>query len=235
MNEKADKFERLLSERPDRAASAEDLATVDRALADNPQAAETARQYDKLQALLKDWRSLPPGIDWDAVGQRLGEHAVSKGAECDTATASKDKTLDALVHGQAAPLPDVDWDRLKSRISFAVHEEAARNRQTSIGTRRGWLNRLGKMGAPVAAAAAIAFAVWWPGDVKTPPVAGLTQGPAIVVAVETPAKQGNVLVRFVETPLEQGIDTSDGPGGYAYAHGPARGEFAESIETGMFY
>lgn len=183
-------------------------------LAGDAQARRTAAAYEKLAALLKGWRAVPARFNWSANAARAAQHVRSGGAEAQSSEAAR---LDQLVPHWSGPVPEVDYRALKARISSAVRREARTIKTGSIGkirSRRRVLAWIGRVGAPLAVAAAIVIAVWWPRDVGRPSIApngaspsggmvakGPEQAPrprAVLVSLDTPEPIGVVTFTFDE-------------------------------------
>jgi hypothetical protein len=263
MTDQAEQLERLLSEQPDGDLEPGRLAELRRTLAEDPTAADTARRYTLLNDLLASWRALPGNIDWKAHARKLAgqtsrneaDRAPERGhqpeadnglkvvpAGAGSRPGSQDRepeAVDRLIQNWAGPVPQVDWEGLRSRISAAVGQEAAAQVVGSAGSRRRWrpwFARIGMVGGPLAAAAVIAFAVWGPQTVG-PVVPGSvgTAEPLIVVSFLMPEFAGHVSVAFEEGPAGQ-IEAPDSPpGGVAIAIGPPRNGVRETIDEALFY
>ncbi len=263
MTDKAEQLERLLSEHLDDNLAPIQLADLQQALAEDPAAAASARGYARLSDLLASWRSLPGDIDWKAHARRLaGQTSSSDVAPAlapadrpafDTAVqaaltgkrsqpGSRDQeheAVDRLIQDSVGPVPQVDWDGLKSRISAAVGQEAAAQTVRPASPRKRWRSagaRIGMVGGPLAAAAVIAFAVWGP-QTAGPIAPGRINPtePMVVVSLQMPEFAGQVSVAFEEGPAGQ-IDGSDSlPGGTAIAIGPPRHGELQTIDEALFY
>ncbi len=212
MNIDREQFERLLSERTDGVLTPGQLAELDRALADHPEFAAQARAYDHLQSLLRRWRTVPVNMDWRALTAQIRQGLDEPVAP------STSRTVDDLVQGAFGPMPDVDWARLHARISSAVREDATARR-----TQRSWAKTLkwsAMVGAPLAAAAAIALTIWLPRSATPPTPAAPAPLPSkVIVAYETPAPAGRIKVAFDEKPYAGG-PIEDDANGAAIASGP---------------
>lgn len=223
-----EQFERLLSERMDGALTPDQLAELDRAVAGRAEFADLARRYDRLQASLHRWRALPADIDWQGLSTRIRR---SIGGQVEQPTS---KSVDDLMQDAFGPMPEVDWSRLRQRISAAVREEAAATRTT----RRSW-SRAAKWttmaGVPLAAAAAIAIAVWFPRSAApTAPTAPAPIASMIVVSFETPEPAGQVKIAFDEKPYEGG-PIEDEANGAAIANGPSQTVTRERVDEVVLY
>jgi negative regulator of sigma E activity len=152
---------------------------------------------------------------------------------------------------------NVDGDEFKARVSSAVRREAATTdrdatdaREAAIrqrAARRTW-RRTAKwfatVGAPLAAAAIIAIAVWWPGAVEVVSQHGLVPPakPLVLVALDMPETSGRVAITFEQGPGGEpqanigGEDQrhSDVGGGVAVAIGSSAAEPAESVDEVLF-
>ncbi|MCZ6815062.1 MAG: hypothetical protein O7F76_00005, partial [Planctomycetota bacterium] len=72
-DDRTQNIERLLSERRDGRLSAEDLAEIERAITGDSANARSAEAFDRLGALLKDWRIVPDTVDWQTSARRVSE------------------------------------------------------------------------------------------------------------------------------------------------------------------
>ena len=217
---RTEQVERLLSERPDGALTAEESAEVRRAIAGDSRAAAAARQYERLHRLLADWRALPADVDWEAfrlaasarvAGEAVGARRDSRTSDGRLAATQRGAAnvagdaVDRLVRRAAGDVPAVDWVALKSRISAAVQREALQTRHEGQVVPARWRRAMtwtGRVGLPLAAAAAIALLVWLPqtgGDRSRGRADGL-KSPIVVVSLEAPQSEGQVTVTFEGMP-----------------------------------
>ncbi|HKQ47310.1 MAG TPA: zf-HC2 domain-containing protein [Phycisphaerae bacterium] len=233
MNDQRETYEQLLSERADGELTSEQRADLERALASDADLARQAGAYQGLHALLDAWRAVPSDIDWQNLSARIsrevGEEAALVAVE----------PIDNLVSRAHGPIPDVDWPQLQSRISAAVRADAAAGHGAGTGlTRRSWsrmAKRIVAIGAPLAAAAAIALALWLPRTSSPVAPTGPTPTKAmIVVSYETPQPAGKVKVAFEEKPYT-GPDTEAVSNGAAIANGPSRAFPRERVEETVLY
>lgn len=257
----AEQLERLLSEQADGDLDAAQRESIRRAVAEDRVAGATARQYARLHELLAGWRTLPVGIDWQAAAREVslrvlqaGEGAVptparrlgidteaSEGSDpidSDERT-SEDRAVDDFVTRAAGPLPDVDWGAFKARVSAAVHREAATSAVSGQGTQHRWRRGAAwalRVGAPLAAAAVIAFAVWGPWA-DQPFVQGPSAGgrPLVVVSLERPGSAGRVSVTLDVAPVALADEPAPPRGGVAIAIGPAGTGDAYLPDQAIFY
>lgn len=187
----------------------EERARVEALLMDDAQARRTAAAYEKLAALLKGWRTIPARFDWSANAARVVRHVRSGGAETQSTDAAR---LDELVPHWSGPVPEVDYRALKARISSAVRREARTIKTGSIGkirSRRRVLAWIGRVGAPLAVAAAIVIAVWWPRDVGGPLDApnGASPSGGTVAKGPEPALRPRTVLVSLDTPEPIGVVT----------------------------
>jgi hypothetical protein len=153
--------------------------------------------------------------------------------------APDDRAVDDLVTRAAEPLPEVDWDAFKARVSAAVRQEAATSAVPAQGAQYRWRRGAAwalRVGSPLAAAAVIAFAVWGPWAdqplVQGPRVGGR---PLVVVSLERPDSAGRVSVTLDVVPVAF-VDESVPPrGGVAIAIGPAGMEELDLLDQAIFY
>ncbi len=243
-----EQLERLLSEQLDGTLDADERLVVERAREQDASAAASAERYRRLQELLAQWRPLTDDVDWPAMARFTSERVAEAADEAEY------QRVDRLVEQWADSLPEVDWDRFKVRVASAVRQEAVSLGRNVLpdavstehhGRRLRWTKRakwMATVGVPLAAAAAIVIAVWWPGavDPLTPGDGG--QSPLVFVALEAPRSVGKVLIDFDrsagpgEGPVAGGADgTSIMPvaGGLAIAAGSA--DYVESADEALFY
>jgi len=220
MNPHREQLERLLSDRLDGVLDAEQQAELERLLAADAEGAEAVDQYARLDALLQQWRAVQPDVDWQTVRERI-RAAIDE--TDDAAWTVADAKLDDILAQWAGPVPAVDWDRLRSRYSEAVRREAERDALLepvgggAVHRRLQWTLRVG---LPLAAAAAIALAVWLPREIN--PLQPEPAKPMVLVSLDTPATQGSVEFAFDEQPARPSPDAPQAENGgvMAIAIGP---------------
>ena len=250
MPDDREQLERLLSERPDGALDADERLVVERALKQDPSAAATAKWYERLQAVLRQWRPLGVDVDWVAMAQQTSERVA------EVADREKYRQVDGLVQRWADSLPEVDWDRFKTRIGSAVRQEAARlggggvaatEPITEQARRLRWRRTakwMATVGVPLAAAAVIVIAVWWPGAVNNLAPNGTGEKRSmVVVSLETPRSTGRISINFDETAAVAAKEpevagSAEGGeaqslGGLAIASSPS--EAIETSDEALFY
>jgi hypothetical protein len=246
--DESDQLERLLSEAPDGELTPGERAEVRRALAADPAAEATARAYEHLNDLLAGWRALPDAFDWEEFARQAADHvsraAAGQGSEASGRPEALEarpgiEAVDRLVDDWAVPVPEVDWDALKSRISAAVREEVARAEQERVGAPLRWRRaaRWGaRVGAPLAAAAAIAILVWWPRtELPIVPVGGDSAGPCVVVSLEMPESVGRISVTFEEGPAAVVEGSAPPAMGVAIAVSSPTAELQDTADEALFY
>lgn len=244
-----EQLERLLSEQLDGTLDADERLVVERAREQDASAAASAERYRRLQELLAQWRPLTDDVDWPAMARFTSERVAEAADEAEY------QRVDRLVEQWADSLPEVDWDRFKVRVASAVRQEAVSLGRAVLadaasaehqGRSLRWTKRakwMATVGVPLAAAAVIVVAVWWPGAVDrvTPGHGGQSQ-PLVFVALEAPRSVGKVLIDFDrsagpgEDPVAEGADGTSmmpGAGGLAIAAGSA--DYAESADEALFY
>lgn len=234
-------LEQLLSEYDDATLTqAQRQRVADAAAQDAAVTAELA-SYEKLNRLLAGWRRLPQSVDWEAVQARIGERVRAVDEE---AVQQAPRGVDDLVAGALGGMPEVDWQAFKNRVSTAVHNEAARMERDALLDQRGlpkqtrlprslvWATRVG---VPLAAAAAIAFAFLLPSEnLPNRPRAG--RGEALVfVSLEDPTASGTISISFDETPPTGLAADSDEPGGVAMTIVPRAAMARASAEADEAY
>jgi len=269
MNENPqDRLEWLLSERLDRALSADESAELAKALAADASGVRSARAFNQLDALLKRWASAEPQVDWQALKNRCAadvadaaELAISEqldrridasavaeiGARvAGTSAGTRDAyaRTEAAIRGWRAAMPPVNWEALKLRISAGVAQEAALAgaRAGRVARTRQW-RWVAQVAAPLAAAAAVAFAIFWPTPESTNTgVVRPERRPIVVVELETPVSSGRVAVRFDPGQLSETPSTSidvaspsDVEGAMVIAASPPADWNMESPEDAFYY
>ncbi len=227
-----EQFERLLTERADGVLTPEQLAELDRAMAGSSEFADLARGYERLQAVLRRWRALPSDINWQGLSARISRSVG------DEVGLSASKTVDDLVQDAFGPMPEVDWPRLKARISAAVRNEAASQRNVATQmTRRSWsrtVKWMATVGAPLAAAAVIVLAIWSPWSaIPTAPPPPTPSQSMVVVSFETPEPTGQVKITFEEKPYKGPVE--DETNGAAIANGPSQVGTRERVDEVVLY
>lgn len=246
-----EQLEFLLSRIADADLSADERAEIRRAVERDPACARAADEFQHLGRLLRAFRPLPRNLNWSALGMAISGR-VADSAEAD-ASALVDRSIDrsaigpvtdltaalpagtetlageyaavqGLLRDWAQPLPPVDWQAFKSGVARQIRREVlagaptVHRRRTSLFVN--WV-------APIAAAAAIAMAVWWPRD---PGTKGLAKGRAehnIVVVVDTPRVSGSVQLSFDESFAEVEPPNEE-PSVKAIAVGPSASEWREA-------
>jgi anti-sigma factor RsiW len=264
MNLDREQFEQLLSERADGLLTSKELAELDLAIAGDSEFAKLARRYDKLSALIRSWRTLPAAIDWQTLSTQIGGSV--RDAVGLSASAAIDETLDPrlesgpnegmhagmepvrrelqavddLVQSAFGQVPEVDWYQLKARISSAIREEAEASRSTRLVKTRSWSTRAKRaamFGVPLAAAAAIALAVWLPRSATpTLPESPMPTPRKSLVAVsfEQPKPAGRVKIEFDRKPVK-GRPVENDANGAAIANGPSQAVPLERVDEVVLY
>ncbi|HVP10589.1 MAG TPA: hypothetical protein VMV94_05290 [Phycisphaerae bacterium] len=254
MNPGPEQLERLIAERHDGTLAADERAWLDRALTADPATAALARQYERLHNLLAGWRTLHHDVDWQALADRIARR-VAQDVE-----RKKDAAVDDLVRESLPTMPEVDWDQFKARVSAAIRHAAATpvgdaspDRKEVVGirtARRRWRRAatwVASVGAPLAAAAAIAIAVWWPGaarEIASPRV--MPVSPMVVVALDVPQTGGLVAISFDQAPpagyadqspppAEPGTDQPAAGGGLVIAVDSSAAQQADTGDDAMLY
>jgi hypothetical protein len=248
-----EQLEFLLSRIADADLSADERAEIRRAVEGDPACARVASEYEHLGRLLRVFRPLPRNLNWSALGTAIAGR-VADSAEAD-ASALVDRSIDrsaigpvtdpaaalpagteslageyaavqSLLRDWAKPLPPVDWNAFKSGVSRQIRREVStpepqtQRRRASLFVN--WL-------APLAAAAAIALAVWWPREPGKTKLAhsGIRVEDNIVVVVDTPTFAGSIQLSFDESFAEE-APPNDEPSVKAIAVGPRAGEWREA-------
>jgi len=140
------------------------------------------------------------------------------------------EAVDDLVMDAVGPMPEVDFDAFKARVSAAVRKEAAL--QTVSPAEHRWPRVLGWF-APLAAAAAVAGLVWYPGSVVTPGAKDDGAALTFAFAVDVPAQDGRIVVSFEETNDGAAVQEETTQGGSAIAIAPA--PVADNVDDAFLY
>ena len=232
-DDRTQNIERLLSERRDGRLSAQDLAEIERAIAGDSANARSAEAFDRLGALLKDWRIVPATIDWQTSARRVSERVRADRSSAEEPDVVRLASTDRLVREWAGPMPAVDWPALSTRISNAVREEAGRAGQTRR-TRWSWFV---KAGAPLATAAVIVLAAtWWITTGPKLPIDGGSSGASLVMVVlEMPVAVGKVSISFDLSPVGAPDRPDAESGGRAIAYGPKINDTLDTDADAFFY
>lgn len=213
--------------------------------ADGPISDADALRFARLARLLSSWRILDAGVDWSAqaglVSAKIREEVEAQASARvdqlvdptipETAAvpgldrAARDyRAVDDLLQSSASPLPPLDWRALSAKISAAVRREAEalQHHSTSPVLVHGPFRWVIRIGAPLAAAAVVALALW-----GSRPAARIAQNPhehgrpTIKFALQEPEGNiGKVKITFDESrpksmatddaPLER-LGIADGP------------------------
>lgn len=207
-------------------------------------------QCRKLAQLLSGWRTLDAAFDWSSNARKISavvrsdaearasahvDHLIDPStpsiadAELPRQLVSEYRAIDDMLQNAANPLPPVDWDALSTKISASVRSEA----QSQLAARRaaarkiadpevnrrsgGWIFRIG---VPLAAAAAIALAVWATRGTTT-------NGKQSHVLFATPDNDGKVSVTVDESKPANPLTEDEALEGSGIAVGPPRSETNE--------
>ncbi len=240
MTDESEQLERLLSELHDGHLTEAQLAEARRAIAEDSNAAAAAHGYQRLDAVLQDWQVVSPGMDWEAFARQVSGRVADEMEERDADESTKLAAVDRLIEGSVEPLPAVDWDGLKSRISKAVHEEAAEEARPSTEPLQTWrrvVGWTGRVAVPLAAAAAVAIFFWGPWT-SGPPGPDPSAGSIVMVSLEMPDSVGRVTVTFAQEPPANVSEPSPPIMGTAIAVGRPTGDgtvFEEQLDDACFY
>lgn len=218
-----------------------------------PMDAVDQAQCRKLARLLAGWRNLDAAVDWSATARMIStavrddaeslasahvDHLIDPSTPAISETelprqlVADYRAIDDMLQNTANPLPPVDWDALSSKISASVRREA----QLQLSARRaaarkiadpdvnrrsgGWIFRIG---VPLAAAAAIALAVW--ASRGTSPAS--TNGKPSRVLFATGEDDGKVSVTVDESKPANALMEDTASEGSGIAVGPPRSETNE--------
>ncbi|RIK67874.1 MAG: hypothetical protein DCC65_05220 [Planctomycetota bacterium] len=224
-------LERLIVDRLDGVLPPDQLSELTRALASSEDAAALSRQYEKLARILTGFRALPETVDLNSfrqsVSRRVGDEpayqaSLAADSAIDPAAAGElimsgprmeplrrqFEKVDEWLHDSLRPMPAVNWDAFRSRVSGAVREEART-------LRRGrWTRWVVGAGIPLAAAAALFLILRQPGTESMLPV-GHPPGSAqsfVRVALDAPQSEGKVSISFDMSSSASVEQIDDGPG-----------------------
>lgn len=196
MTDPREQLECLIARATDGDLTADERDVLSRAVAKDSHLAEDLHRYERLNAALSTWRSIPDNVDWVRF-QRTVSDRVS-----DDAMAALDDTLRSAV----GPMPSVDWSAFRSRVSSAVRAEAVRTGHAS--PHRIHFSRQARWLVPIAAAAAIAIAVFRGGFVPQGfvPTAVDRKPSVLVVSLDVPESTGRIAVMFDESPAPETVE-----------------------------
>jgi len=189
----------LLSRSLDDELTDDERRRLDEALASSPSLQAEAEKLRALDRLIKHWGAQQAALDLDhhaalIIAQTAGDD-----------DADKLKKVDQLIERWASKNVLFDADRFTAVVMDRVAQELDRE------MRRGWIFRLG---APLAAAAAVVFAViggaWW--GSKPEAVCRVEFGPrvAMVTAPTDMTVTPSAMVSFGRAPVEPFAETSTG-------------------------
>lgn len=243
-------------------------------IARDPEAAKLDRAYARLAQTLSNWRTLPAGVDFrsfrstvaDAVAADVEYRVVQAhdaGTKPDVAGITADaasrlsreykKTDDAIHAASGKPMPAVDWNALKNRISAAVRIEAAESdphhertillpaAKSAGATRRSsraadvpkhFLRK--RLALPLSAAAAIAIvatALFNRGVPVSPTPINMNR---ILVQLAAPQQAGLVNLAFDESPMPAALAAEPSTRGAAIAIGPFHDDFASLADDAFW-
>ena len=236
-------------------------------IANDPAMAKLDCEYQRLANVLSNWRQLPEGVDFrsfrftvaNAVAADVEFRVVQAhdaGKKPDVAGVTADaasrlsreykNTDDAIRAATARPMPAVDWNALKSRISAAVRIEAtesdphhertillpatraagaARSTRRAADTSKHFLWK--KLALPLSAAAAIAIVAttWFNRGTPVTPTPSPISVNRIVVQLAAPQHAGMVNIAFDESPMPAALAQEPPTRGAAIAVGPGHDDF----------
>lgn len=264
MTDKPSNLEQRISERNDLPGGDAEVA---RLIAADRNAARLDKSYAQLNHMLAGWRKLPEGVDFRSFRSTVANavaadveyrmvQAHDAGEKPDVAGVTADaasrlsreyKKTDDAIRAATRPLPAVDWNALKSRISAAVRTEAAesdphheRTILLPAAKAAGATRRAGraadaskqflwkKLALPLSAAAAIAIVAttWFNRGAPVTPVPTPINVNRIVVQLAAPQQAGMVNIAFDESPMPAALATEEPTRGAAIAVGPGHDDFA---------
>lgn len=223
MTDPREQLESLLSRQGDGDLTTAERAEIRRAVERDPSVAAELKRYEKLGALLASWRPVPANVDWASFRQGVSESIES----------NELASVDAAVKGALGPMPAVDWNAFRTRVSSAVRAEARGAAARGHGSSD--LSGMAKWLVPFAAAAAIAIAFFRSGGGPlpvTPPNSG-DQPTIVLVSLDIPEANGRVSIAFDETPAPEPEDKP--ANGLAYMKGVPAGGYLAGDDDGLFY
>ncbi len=226
MNDPAEQLEMLLSRRADGDLTPEEEARVRRAIEAAADAERDAGRYERLGEMLANYRRLPR-LDWGDLAREVGERVRAANA-----AAEGEAPLDAALASWAGPLPDVDWAALKVRVSMAVRRAAEADaraaRARSWRPTRAWLG-------PIAVAAAVVLAVFWPRKIEEPEFPIGKEGAMYLVELDVPAPGQPISISFDRTSPPSVGDSDPQASVSAIAFGPSEPAGDEYWEEAYLY
>jgi hypothetical protein len=236
MNEKREQLEYLLSQRLDGPLFDADARTLEQALADDASLAAEAASMARLDAMLKAWRPVP-AVDWRRYQARVGEALRASEVSEPIESSEDDAAFDTVLRDGVSSMPDVDWSAFNSRVSATVRREAERDAllepAVPATSPMRWVFRAA---VPLAAAAAIALAIWLPRDGLTTTEPDTTaREPIVLVSLEIPPTGGTVRIAFAETPVEEMVDPRTTPRGIALGGAAAQAARPVAVDEAWFY
>ncbi len=193
------------------------------------------REFEAVDELVRGWAKPRPEVDWDGFKTRVSsavrQEALRQAAERQAAERQ-------AVERQAAER-QAEKRKAVERPSW---QETGRQR---LAPRRIWATPLRRVAgwtitvaAPLAAAAAIAIAVWWPrgelpaGGAATPS----GRAPIILVSLDAPEATGQVQITFDLRPGEGVAEPNlSEPVGSAIAMSAGGADAGESFDDALFY
>lgn len=229
MNQLPEELEHLISRAGDGDLSREERAAMNSALARDPALAKAARDYQRLSDLLRHWRVLPAGMDWDAISARTSASLSEQNV------AAQSSEVDHLVRAAMPAMPPVNWDRLKARISAAVHQEAALAEARTSHTGRRTLRWFAAVAGPIAVAAALFLTIRGPQSEQAPVIPIARKPSSILVALDVPASAGRVSVSFDQTPFDTVATSDELAPGFAIADGPSASRTPELPDDALLF
>lgn len=248
-----EQLEKLITERHDGGLSPAELAELHRVLAMNADAAALSSEYERLNLLLSRFRVLPDSVDFrtlqDSVTRRVADEAAfqasiaadsvvdpaAEGAEPVMAGPRIDplrrqfEQVDEWLQGSVRPMPEVDWNAFRSRVSGAVREEAAVMRRGRIIR---WALRAG---VPLAAAAALFLAFRQPAiEPNARPSVAPSARSIVSVALDSPRNDGTVTIAYDMSSSPAEDVREEGPG-LVIASGASTSAVSDSMDVALLY
>ncbi|MBX3395109.1 MAG: hypothetical protein KF841_07040 [Phycisphaerae bacterium] len=193
MTDPREHLEFLIARATDGDLTGEEREIISKAVANDTDLADEIRRYERVNAVIANWRTVPHDMDWAGFRRSVSD------AVTDDAMA----TVDETIRGVVGSMPPVDWDAFRSRVSSAVRAEAVQTGRAAPYRMQAF--RHARWLAPLAAAAAIAIAVFRGGfDPQGVVPTGVDREPSLlVVSLDVPESTGKIAVMFDESPAPE--------------------------------
>lgn len=220
---------------PTAAEAGPDHATEAAPEGDGEQVGRFRREFEAVDELVRGWAKPRPEVDWERFKARVS-------------SAVRQEALREAAERQAAERQVVERQAAERQVEKRKAVERPSRQETGrqrLAPRRTWATPLRRVAgwtitvaAPLAAAAAIAIAVWWPhgelpaGGEATPS----GRAPIILVSLDAPEATGQVQITFDLTPGEGVAEPSPSePVGSAIAMSAGGADAGDSFDDALFY